>query len=86
MKYSYTPQGVCSRTIMFDINDEGVLRNVRFDGGCHGNTQGICALAEGRKAIEVRDCLIGIDCKGKGTSCPAQLALAIGEALDKHAQ
>ena len=81
MKHTYTPIGVCSRSISFEITDDGILRNVKFDGGCHGNTQGLCALAEGRKAAEVMECLKHIDCKGKGTSCPAQLSLAIRNAL-----
>lgn len=80
-KYSYVTSGVCSRAVEFEIDDTGVVRNVRFDGGCNGNTQGVGALAEGRKATEVCACLSGIDCKGRGTSCPDQLSRAIAEAL-----
>ena len=79
--YSYTTKGTCSRAIEFDIDADGAVHNVVFAGGCHGNTQGVSALAEGRDARSVAACLRGIDCKGRGTSCPAQLARALDEAL-----
>lgn len=84
MKYQYTPTGVCSRQIEFEIDDAGILRNVTFIGGCAGNTQGVSALAEGRPAAEVASCLRGIDCKGRGTSCPANLADAITQAMEMN--
>lgn len=84
-KYTYATTGVCSRAIEFEIDENGILRNVAFAGGCHGNTQGLCALAEGRDAAEVRDTLRGISCKDKATSCPDQLACAIERALASKA-
>ena len=42
-----------------------------------GNTQGISALVKNRNIDEVIDLLKGIDCGGRGTSCPDQLALAL---------
>lgn len=83
MRYTYTPAGVCSRRIDFDIDTDGTLRNVEFTGGCHGNTQGLCALAEGRHAAQVADTLANIDCRGRGTSCPDQLSRAIRQALSQ---
>ena len=85
MKYNYTPGGVCSRNISFEIDEQGIISNLKFEGGCHGNTQGVCALAEGRSALQVSECLRGIDCKGRGTSCPDQLSVAIEQALKKTA-
>jgi uncharacterized protein (TIGR03905 family) len=79
MKYTYTPRGVCSAQIDFEI-DNGVVKNVRFTRGCSGNTQGVSALCEGMKADEVVKRLEGIDCGGRGTSCPDQLAKAIKHA------
>lgn len=84
MKYQYSTLGVCSRSVKFEIDENGVLHNVEFEGGCHGNTQGLCALAEGRKALEVAQCLAGIDCKSRGTSCPDNLARAIKNALNSE--
>lgn len=79
MRYSYTPKGVCSMLIEFDIND-GIVNNVRFTRGCSGNTQGVAALCEGLSVNDVISKLEGIDCGGRGTSCPDQLAKAIKHA------
>lgn len=79
-KICFTPCGVCSRQIDVEVED-GVVKSVRFTGGCHGNTQGIAALVLGLRAEVVVDRLKGIDCKGKGTSCPDQLARALEQAI-----
>ena len=76
MNVNYTPRGVCSRNISFDIED-GKIKNVKFLGGCNGNLQGISKLVEGMTAEEVVKKLENINCNGKGTSCPDQLAHAI---------
>ena len=76
----YTPQGVCSRGIDFEIED-GKVRNVGFTGGCNGNTQGVAALIEGMDVQEAIRRIKGIDCKGRGTSCPDQLSKALEEAV-----
>ena len=80
-KFSYTPHGVCSAQIDFEIDDSGVLHNVRFIRGCNGNTQGISRLVEGMNAKDVINKLRGVDCGGRGTSCPDQLANALSLAL-----
>lgn len=80
MQYEYKTQGVCSSRILFDIED-GKVNNIRFIGGCSGNTQGVAALANGRDAEEVIRLVKGICCGPKATSCPDQLACAIAEAL-----
>lgn len=76
MKLSYKTNGVCSRTITADIED-GRVYNLRFEGGCNGNTKGISALVEGMTVEEVISRLDGIKCGFKGTSCPDQLAQAL---------
>ena len=78
----YRTQGTCSRMIHVEIED-GIISNVQFFGGCHGNTQGVAKLVKGRKAEEVVALLKGTDCGGRGTSCPDQLALAIEKAMAK---
>lgn len=78
-EFRYTPHGVCSVQIDFEI-DEGRVKNVIFTRGCNGNTQGISKLVEGMKVEEVVEKLKGTNCGGKGTSCPDQLARAVEEA------
>jgi uncharacterized protein (TIGR03905 family) len=66
-------EGVCSQMIeVWSRADR--IEKIEFTGGCHGNTQGVARLAEGRTFNEVISLLRGIDCGGKGTSCPDQLA------------
>ena len=76
----YKTQGVCSQQIEFDLVD-GFVHNVKFVGGCKGNTQGVGLLAEGMKAEEVVKRLKGVKCRGDN-SCPNQLALAIEQNLE----
>lgn len=76
----YKTQGICSREITFSIED-GRIKDVVFRSGCNGNLQGISRLVEGMPAKEVIKRLWGIDCEGRGTSCPDQLAKAIESAI-----
>lgn len=80
MKYSYDTQGTCSAQINFEV-ENGIVKNVRFVRGCNGNTQGIARLAEGMKVEDVIARLKGVDCNGRGTSCPDQLARALELSL-----
>ena len=80
MKYDFTPKGVCSRGIHVEL-DGDVIRSVKFDGGCNGNTQGVAALAVGMTVDEYVKRCKGIKCGFKNTSCQDQLALALEEAL-----
>ncbi len=73
---SYKTKGTCSREILFDIKDN-VIKNVEFIGGCAGNLFGIGSLVKGMKVDDAIEKLKGIDCRGKGTSCPDQLAQAL---------
>lgn len=79
MEHHYKTSGTCSREIIFDMED-GIVKNVRFIGGCNGNLQGIGALVEGMKAEDVIAKIQGISCNGRPTSCPDQLAKALTEA------
>lgn len=78
--YTYAPEGTCSKQIDI-VLDEGVIREVRFTGGCHGNLQGVAALVRDMRAEDAIARLQGIDCRGRGTSCPDQLARALRQAL-----
>ena len=81
-QYSFTPKGVCARQIDFEIED-GKLHNVKFTGGCDGNTKAISKLLEGADAVHTVEILKGNICGFKGTSCADQLAIGIEAALNK---
>ena len=74
--FTYSTRGTCSRQILFDVDADGKMHNVRFIGGCGGNLQGIARLVEGKSINEIEKTLKGIRCKGD-TSCPDQLARAL---------
>ena len=74
--YQYTTQGVCSKAINFDIEDNKV-KNVSYVAGCNGNLKGIGSLVEGMDIDEVIARLEGTTCGSKKTSCPDQLAQAL---------
>ncbi len=78
--YTYRPFGVCARQITFGIEDNK-LYNVKFYGGCAGNTAAISKLLEGTDARRAVEILKGNDCAGKGTSCADQFARAVEQAL-----
>ncbi len=73
--YTYRTNGTCSQAIEIET-ENGVVRSVRFIGGCTGNTQGVSRLVVGRPVDEVIGLLKGIQCRN-GTSCPDQLARAL---------
>lgn len=75
----YKTSGTCCRQINIDVDDDGIIRNIAFLGGCNGNLQGIGRLVVGQKASEVRDRLAGLKCGVKQTSCPDQLSKALEE-------
>ena len=76
MKFTYKTNGVCSRSIDIEIEDN-VVKSVSFFGGCNGNLKGIAALVNGMGVDEVIERLQDIKCGFKNTSCPAQLAEAL---------
>ena len=82
MKHNYYTSGTCSSVIELEIV-EGKLRNVVFQGGCHGNLQGISRLVEGMSCEDAISKLEGIRCGYKTTSCPDQLARAIKQAIER---
>ena len=83
MEYiTYNTKGVCSRKIHISV-DEGIVKEVTFEGGCAGNTKGVAALCVGLTVDEVISRLSGIRCNFKPTSCPDQLAKALLEYKNK---
>lgn len=76
---NYRTSGICARAIHVVTDDENIIKEVTFDGGCDGNHKGIAALCIGMKAEEVSAKLAGITCGWKNTSCPDQLSKALEE-------
>ncbi len=76
MKFTYRTNGVCSRSIDIEIEND-VIKDVSFMGGCNGNLKGIGALVNGMQIDDVIEKLKDIKCGFKNTSCPAQLAAAL---------
>ena len=79
----YKTKGVCAQGIEFEIDDNKKVHNIKFTGGCSGNTQGVARLVEGMKVKDAIARLEGIHCGPKPTSCPDQLAKAIRQALNE---
>ena len=81
--YKYKPTGVCSTEMIFELED-GVIENLEVMNGCNGNLKGISALVRGQKIEDVIDCLEGITCRSKPTSCPDQIAQALKSYSTSH--
>lgn len=74
---TYTTSGTCSQQIDIILDDNDIVQQVTFLGGCNGNLQGIGQLVRGMHRDEVIRRLQGIRCGYKATSCPDQLARAL---------
>ena len=76
MFFNYQPKGVCARQMTFEVED-GIVKSLQVQGGCHGNLEGISKLVVGMKVEDVIARLEGIRCGFKSTSCPDQMAQAL---------
>ena len=74
---TYKTVGTCSQFIDVDVDEQGVVQQVSFTGGCNGNLQGISSLVRGMKTQDVIAKLKGIRCGYKNPSCPDQLCAAL---------
>lgn len=79
----YYPKGVCSKQIEVELSG-GKIENINIVGGCAGNLAGLCSLLKGADAKETISKLKGTDCRGRGTSCPDQIAIALEKELEKQ--
>lgn len=79
---TYRTKGSCSREIIFSVNEENELTDLKFLGGCSGNLQAMAKLLHGKKIDDIIMTLKGIQCRNN-TSCPDQLAIALTEYLEK---
>ena len=84
MTYSFRPSGVCSQEMRVELDDQGIIRDLKVVGGCSGNLQGISALVRDMPAQEAIARLLGIRCGFKPTSCPDQLAQGLEKILQQQ--
>ena len=73
----YTTTGTCSRCINITADENNIIQQVEFVGGCPGNTVGVDRLAKGQHIDDVIANTKGILCGTKPTSCPDQLSKAL---------
>ena len=84
MEYRYRPRGVCSSEMIFEIDENNIVQDLKVIGGCNGNLKGIGALVKGMKVEDIITKLSGITCGFKPTSCPDQIAKALKEFVEKN--
>lgn len=80
----YTNKGVCSRKTVVELDSDNTILNVSIVGGCNGNLQGIASLLKGMKAEDAIARIEGINCNGRGTSCPDQVSKALKKAIEEN--
>ena len=86
MEYRYRPNGVCSTEMIFDIDENNVVKELKVIGGCNGNLKGISSLVKGMKLDDIILRLSGIKCGYKNTSCPDQIAEALKGYMGRFAR
>ena len=77
MEKTYNFSGTCSRNVTFDIDENHVVTNIRFNG----NLKGVAALCDGMKAEDIIKKIEGLRCGMKQTSCPDQFAKSLQKEL-----
>ena len=82
MEFRYKPTGVCSREMIFDI-ENGIVKDLKVIGGCDGNIKGVASLIKGMPIEKVKERLKGIKCGIRETSCPDQISKALDEYLKR---
>ncbi|MDE6011875.1 MAG: TIGR03905 family TSCPD domain-containing protein [Prevotella sp.] len=75
----YETVGTCSKLIDVTADENDVIQQVFFLGGCNGNLQGISQLVRGQHIVDVIKKLNGVRCGAKNTSSPDQLCRALEE-------
>lgn len=86
MRYIYKTKDTCASQISFDIDENNVVSNIVFTGGCNGNLKAIPILIDGWTAEQIAEKLLGNTCGRRPTSCADQLAKAVLEASKKNTE
>lgn len=74
---NYTMQGTCARSVNYQVDEKGKIKNVEFINGCDGTLKGLAILLDGMDIDDAIAKLKGITCGTNSTSCPDQLAKAL---------
>jgi len=83
MILEYDPKGVCSYHYTIEIDETNdTIKSCKVFGGCAGNLLGISKIITGMNVKDVIEDFEGVDCHGKGTSCPDQIAKALKSYLE----
>ncbi len=85
MKHEYRLSGVCSRSVSFELGDDGRVSDIAFVGGCDGNLKAVGKLCDGMDADDIIGLLKGNTCGLKKTSCADQFARALEAATAETA-
>ena len=79
----FKPKRVCPRNIHVAVSDDGgTIEEVRFDGGCNGNTKAVAKLVTGKPVDDIVTLLSGNQCGLRGTSCADQMTIALRQAQE----
>lgn len=81
MKHVYKTQNTCAKNIIIDIDNNGIVNDITFIGGCPGNLSALSKMLCGNTPAEIIAICEGNTCGNKGTSCLDQLAQAL-KSLD----
>ena len=65
MQHTYTTTGTCAKIITFDKDENGIITNVKFFGGCPGNLKAVSKLVNGMSADKIYELLSGNLCGDK---------------------
>ena len=79
----YRTTGTCAKVIVLDLDDNNIIHNCQFIGGCNGNLKAISKLVEGKSASEISEILKGNTCGPRPTSCADQLSIALFNAINE---
>ena len=82
MEYKFKPKDVCPSEISFNI-ENGIVTDIKFNGGCNGNLKMLSKLLNGKPAEEIVNACSGNTCGRRPTSCADQLAIAVAKAAKK---
>lgn len=68
--------------MIFDIDENRIIKNVKIIGGCPGNLLGISKILVDMSIKDVIERFDGVKCGNKPTSCPDQIAQALKQLID----